>query len=44
MNKLGFRKEREFEGAVHHAGESLLRVEYSLYKAMPGNDKTVPSL
>lgn len=44
MVKLGFRKEREFEGAVHHEGESATRVEYSMGREMPGNAQITASL
>lgn len=44
MIELGFRKDREFEGALHAAGESAVRVKYSMGRAMPGNDQTVASL
>jgi [ribosomal protein S5]-alanine N-acetyltransferase len=32
MIKLGFVKQREYEGAVHHEGASALRVEYAMTK------------
>jgi RimJ/RimL family protein N-acetyltransferase len=44
MIKLGFTKEREFQGEVRHSGESAVRLEYGLYRAVPGIAKSSAGL